>query len=61
MKLTRFYNPKATCFLSYVEYKTNINTSNIIFTKKYRENIYSKVGLVVETKGGGKEGKEDNK
>jgi hypothetical protein len=33
----------------------------MILTKKHIENIYSKVGLVEETKEGGKEGKEDNK
>jgi hypothetical protein len=30
MKLVKFRRPKATCFLSYVEYSPNMNTSNII-------------------------------
>jgi hypothetical protein len=61
VKLARFINPKATCFLSYVDYKANTNTSNIIFTKKYIQNIYSKVGLEEETKAEVKEGKKDKK
>jgi hypothetical protein len=30
VKLARFRKPKATCFLSYVEYISNTNTSNIM-------------------------------
>jgi hypothetical protein len=30
VKLVRFRKPKATCFLSYVEYRPNTNTSNIM-------------------------------
>jgi hypothetical protein len=40
-----------------VEYRPNTNTSNIIYTYKYVLNMCSKMGLVVETKGGRKEGK----
>jgi hypothetical protein len=42
-----------------VEYRPNTNISNIIYTKKYIQNMYPKVGLVQKTKGGGKEEKED--
>jgi hypothetical protein len=55
VKLARFRKPKASCFLSYVEYKPNTNRNNIIYTYKYIQNMYPKVGLIVETKGGGKE------
>jgi hypothetical protein len=57
VKLARSRKPKAACFLSYVEYRLNKNTNNIIYTYKYTQNMYPKVGLVEETKGGGKEGK----
>jgi hypothetical protein len=51
---------KAACSLSYAEYRPNTNTSNIyIYTCKYIQNMYTKVGLVEETKGGGK-GKKDS-
>jgi hypothetical protein len=32
----------------------NTNTSNTIYTNKYTQNMYPKVGLVEETKEGGK-------
>jgi hypothetical protein len=60
VKLARFRKSKVTCFLSYVEYKRNTNTRNIIYTYKYIQNMYPKVGLVEVTKGGGKEGKKDS-
>jgi hypothetical protein len=60
VKLARFRKPKATCFLSYVEYRSNINISNIIYTYKYIQNICPKVELVEETKRRGKEGKKDS-
>jgi hypothetical protein len=42
----------AVCFLSYVEYRSNINISNITYTYKYIQNLYPKVEveLVEETK-----------
>jgi hypothetical protein len=58
VKLARFKKPKATCFLSYVEYRPNINTISITYTYKYIQNMYSKVGLIEDTKGEGK-GKKD--
>jgi hypothetical protein len=65
VKLARVRKPKATCFLLYVEYKPNTNTSNIIYnityTYKYIQNMYLKVGLVEEMKEGGKEGNRDSK
>jgi hypothetical protein len=30
VRLARFRRPKAICFLSYAEYRTNTNTSNIM-------------------------------
>jgi hypothetical protein len=58
VKLARFRKPKAACSLSYVEYRPNTNTSNIISIYKYIQNMYSKVELVKETKGGGKNDSE---
>jgi hypothetical protein len=59
VKLTRFRNSKSTCFLSYVEYRPNANKQYYICIKIYTEPI-PKVGLVEETKGGGKKGKKDS-
>jgi hypothetical protein len=56
--LMRFRKPKAICFISYVEYRPNTNTSNIIYTYKYIQNMNQKVGLIEETKGGGKTGRK---
>jgi hypothetical protein len=36
------------------------NTSNIIYTYKYIQNMYPKMEMVEETKGGGKDGKKDS-
>jgi hypothetical protein len=47
------------CLLSYVEYRPNTNT-NMIYTHKYLQDTYSKVGLVEETKRVGKGGKKDS-
>jgi hypothetical protein len=44
-----------------VEYSPNTNISNIIYTYKYTQNMYAKVGLVEEIKRKEKEGKKDNK
>jgi hypothetical protein len=43
-----------------VEYRSNKNSRNITYTYKYMQNMFAKVGLVEETKEGGKEGKKDN-
>jgi hypothetical protein len=84
VKLARFRNPKASCFILYMEHTPNTNISNIIYiiymyyiyiythTHKHTytnmhvyTNIYrtctQKVGLVEETKGREKEGKESSK
>jgi hypothetical protein len=37
-----------------VEYRLNKNPGNILYTYKYVQNMYLKVRLVEETKGGGK-------
>jgi hypothetical protein len=58
MGIVAFRMPNIACFLSYVEYKPNTNTNNI-YAYKYIQNMYPKVGLIEETKGGGKEGKKD--
>jgi hypothetical protein len=52
----RFRKPKATCSPLYVKYRLNTNISSIIYTFKYTQNMYPKVGLVEGTKGGGKGG-----
>jgi hypothetical protein len=52
IQLARFRKPKAVCFLSYMVYRSYTNTSNIIYAYKYVQNMYPKVGLVEETKGG---------
>jgi hypothetical protein len=44
-----------------VEYRPITNIRNIIYTCKYIQNIYPKVELAEETKGGGKEGNKDSK
>jgi hypothetical protein len=59
VKLAWLRKPKAACFLSYVEYRPNTNTSNIIYTYKYIQNMSPNVGLVEKTKKGGKEGKKE--
>jgi hypothetical protein len=59
VKVARFRKPKATCFLSHVGYRPNKNKSNIIHTYKYIQNMHLKVGLVEETKGGGKGTKQE--
>jgi hypothetical protein len=61
VKLVRFRKPKAEYFLSYVGYKPNTNTSVVIYTYKYIQKMYPKVGLVEETKIGGKEEKKGSK
>jgi hypothetical protein len=38
-KLARLRKPKAMCFSSYVEYRPNTNTSNIIHTEKYMHSM----------------------
>jgi hypothetical protein len=60
VKLAKVRKPEAARSLSYVEYRPNTNASNIIYTYNYIQNMHPKVGLVEETKGGGKEGKKDS-
>jgi hypothetical protein len=61
MKLSRFKKTKVECFLSYVEDRPNAkNTSIIIYTCKYIQNMFTKVELLEETNRGGKEGKKDS-
>jgi hypothetical protein len=40
-----------------VEDRPNASTNIIIYSYKYIQNVFPKVGLLEETKGGGKEGK----
>jgi hypothetical protein len=56
-EVSKFRKPKATCFLSYVEYRHNTNRAKL-YVQTYIQNKYPKVGLVEETKGEGKEGKK---
>jgi hypothetical protein len=42
------------------KYRPNTNTSNIVYAQKYIQSMYPKVGLVEETKGGGKGKKANN-
>jgi hypothetical protein len=58
VKLARLRRPKTTYFLSFVEYRPNTNISDIIYTKKYMQSMYLKVGRVKETKGGETEDNE---
>jgi hypothetical protein len=51
----RFRKQKFACFLSYVENSPNTNTTIIIYTYKYIQNVFPKVGLLGETRGRGKE------
>jgi hypothetical protein len=60
VQLASIRKPKATCFLSYVEYRPNTNISTIIYTFKNIQNMYPKGRLVEETKGRGKERKKDS-
>jgi hypothetical protein len=60
VKLARLRKPKAACFPSYVKYRLKTNTTNIIYTHKYIQNMYSKMELTEETKEGGKGGKTAN-
>jgi hypothetical protein len=46
---------KGHSFLSYMEYRPNTNSSNIIHACKYIENMYSELRLVEEIKEGEKE------
>jgi hypothetical protein len=43
VQLARFRKPKAACFLSYVEYRPNTNTSNIMKNRSYNRS-YTRVG-----------------
>jgi hypothetical protein len=61
VKLARFRKIKVTCFLSYVEHISNTNTSIIFYTYKYIQTLFPKVGLLEETKEGGKEENIDRK
>jgi hypothetical protein len=45
--------------VSHVWERANTNTSIIIYTYKHIQNMFVKVGLLEETKGGGKEEKND--
>jgi hypothetical protein len=60
VKLAKFRKPKTSCFLFYAEYKYNIKAILYIHRNIYRA-CNPKVGLVEETKRGGKEGKKDSK
>jgi hypothetical protein len=59
--LARFRKIKFMRFLSYMENKSNTNTSIIIYTYKYIQNTFPKVGLLEKTKGKGKEEKSNSK
>jgi hypothetical protein len=60
-EVSQVQKDKITCFLSYVENRSNTSTSIIIYTCKNIQNMFPKVGLLEETKGGGKEEKNDRK
>jgi hypothetical protein len=48
VKLPRFRKPKATCFLSYVDYRPNTNTSNIMKNKSCQGKFTNRRGRVKE-------------
>jgi hypothetical protein len=43
IRLARFRQPKAICFLSHEEYRFKTNISNIVDAYKYMQNIYPKM------------------
>jgi hypothetical protein len=57
VKLARLRKIKVTCFLSCVENRSNTNINIIMCTYKYTQNMFPKVGLLEETRGGGKDQK----
>jgi hypothetical protein len=61
VKLARYKKTKVTCFPSYVEDRSNTNSSNIIYTYKYIQSMFPKMVLLEETKGGRKVGKNGRK
>jgi hypothetical protein len=50
LNLARVRNPKATSFLSYVEFRPYINASNIIYIAKYKKNLYTELQQLEYTK-----------
>jgi hypothetical protein len=38
-EVARFRKPKATCFLSYMDYRPTINISNIIYIQVFTEHV----------------------
>jgi hypothetical protein len=56
--LVKIRKTKATCYLSYVENRSNTNISIIMFICKYTQNMFPKVELLEETKEGEKKRKE---
>jgi hypothetical protein len=57
-EVSQFRKLKSTCFLSYVEYRPNTNLSNVTYTYRYIQNMYPQVGVIEETKGGGRKDSE---
>jgi hypothetical protein len=52
LQLARFRKTKVACFFSNGEERFNTNTNIIIYTYKYMQNMFPKVELLEETKGG---------
>jgi hypothetical protein len=50
VKLARFRKPKAACFLSYVDYRLNTNTSNTIKIGLQQGEVTYEGGRVKEVK-----------
>jgi hypothetical protein len=59
VKLATFRKTKFACFLSYVEDRANTSIKIILYTYKYIQNMFPKVGLLQKTEEGGKEDNND--
>jgi hypothetical protein len=60
VKSARFRKTKVIHVLSYAEDRTNTNANIIMYTYKYIQNMFPKVGLLEDTKGRGKQEKNDS-
>jgi hypothetical protein len=58
VKLARFRKTKVICFLLYLEHRSVTNTSVSIYTYKYIQNMFLKVEMLEEARGGGKVGND---
>jgi hypothetical protein len=57
-KVSQVQKAKSHMFSLICGIQAQCKYTNIIYTWKYMQSMYLKVGLIKETKGGGKEGKK---